>query len=93
MNIIKKSQSLFFNKWFFINISVFFYMTVLLVNFFYNTYNSYKETNINLGSYEKNLPENKKLNIDVWYEEETNLWLKASFDKKGYWEYRLKIIN
>ena len=59
MNIIKKSQSLFFNKWFFINISVFFYMTVLLVNFFYNTYNSYKETNINLGSYEKNLPENK----------------------------------
>ena len=32
----------------------------------------------------------KKLNTDIWYEEKTNLWLKASFDKTGYWEYRVK---
>ena len=35
----------------------------------------------------------KKLNIDVWYEEETNTWLKAAFNKSGYWEYRLKNNN
>ena len=27
---------------------------------------------------------------DVWYDEETKLWLKAAFDKAGYWEYRIK---
>ena len=55
--------------------------------------NTYDALRFNLSSTDQSLPENKKLNIDVWYEEETNLWLKASFDKKGYWEYRLKIIN
>ena len=32
----------------------------------------------------------KKLNTDIWYEENTYLWVKAAFDKTGYWEYRLK---
>jgi hypothetical protein len=44
----------------------------------------------NFKSSDENLPEKKKLNTDVWYEEDTLLWLKASFDKQGYWEYRLK---
>jgi len=44
----------------------------------------------NFKSTDKNLPEKKRLNIDVWYDEKTNIWLKASFDKTGYWEYRLK---
>lgn len=44
----------------------------------------------NFKSSDENLPEKKKLNTDVWYEEDTFLWLKASFDKQGYWEYRLK---
>ena len=35
----------------------------------------------------------KKLNTDIWYDEGTLLWLKAAFDKNGYWEYRLKEIN
>jgi len=55
--------------------------------------NTYDALRFNLSSTDQSLSENKKLNIDVWYEEKTNLWLKASFDKKGYWEYRLKIIN
>ena len=44
----------------------------------------------NFKSSDENLPEKKKLNTDVWYEEDTLLWLKVSFDKQGYWEYRLK---
>jgi hypothetical protein len=47
----------------------------------------------NLSSTDKNLPESKKLNIDVWYEKKTNIWLKAAFNKTGYWEYRLKTNN
>ena len=41
----------------------------------------------------KSLPDKKKLNTDVWYDEATQIWLKAAFDKTGYWEYRLKLNN
>ena len=44
----------------------------------------------NFSSADKSLPDKKKLNTDIWYEEETLLWLKASFTKQGKWEYRLK---
>ena len=37
--------------------------------------------------------DSKKLNTDIWYEEETYLWVKAAFEKTGYWEYRIKKIN
>jgi hypothetical protein len=60
------------------------------INLYEKTYNALR---FNLSSTDQNLPENKKLNIDVWYEEETNVWLQASFNKKGYWEYKLKNIN
>jgi len=60
------------------------------INLYEKTYNALR---FNLSSTDKSLPENKKLNIDVWYEEETNVWLQASFNKKGYWEYKLKNIN
>tara|TARA_B100001093_G_C26626430_1_gene926934 strand:+ start:76 stop:759 length:684 start_codon:yes stop_codon:yes gene_type:complete len=51
---------------------------------------TYKTLRFNFKSSDKNLPDSKKLNTDVWYEEKTNLWVKAAFDKTGYWEYRLK---
>jgi hypothetical protein len=41
-------------------------------------------------SSDQTLPDNKKLNTDIWYDEATYLWVKAAFDKTGYWEYRLK---
>ena len=31
----------------------------------------------------------KKLNIHIWYDSKNLLWLKASYDKFGKWEYRL----
>tara|TARA_Y100000590_G_scaffold293707_1_gene330833 strand:+ start:632 stop:1312 length:681 start_codon:yes stop_codon:yes gene_type:complete len=31
----------------------------------------------------------KKLNMHVWYDSKTLLWIKASYDKIGKWEYRL----
>ncbi len=51
---------------------------------------TYKTLRFNFKSSDKNLPDSKKLNTDIWYEENTYLWLKAAFDKSGYWEYRLK---
>jgi hypothetical protein len=53
----------------------------------------YEALRFNFSSSDENLPENKKLNTDVWYDEKTKIWLKAAFNKKGYWEYRLKNFN
>ena len=44
----------------------------------------------NFKSSDETLPDSKKLNTDIWYEEKTFLWVKAAFDKTGYWEYRIK---
>ena len=54
---------------------------------------TYNALRFNFSSSDASLPENKKLNTDVWYDENTKLWLKAAFNKTGYWEYRLKDIN
>ncbi len=32
----------------------------------------------------------KKINLNVWYDVETLIWLKMSYEKLGHWEYRLK---
>ena len=53
----------------------------------------YKTLRFNFKSSDETLPESKKLNTDIWYEENTYLWVKAAFDKTGYWEYRLKKVN
>ena len=50
----------------------------------------YKTLRFNFSSSDPSLSKDKKLNTDIWYEEETYLWVKAAFDKTGYWEYRLK---
>ena len=51
---------------------------------------TYNALHFNFKSSDESLPDNKKLNTDIWYDENTLLWLKAAFDKTGYWEYRLK---
>jgi hypothetical protein len=50
----------------------------------------YDALRFNFSSSDKSLPDKKKLNTDIWYDEKTKIWLKAAFDKTGYWEYRLK---
>ncbi len=53
----------------------------------------YKTLHFNFKSSDETLPESKKLNTDIWYEENTYLWVKAAFDKTGYWEYRIKKVK
>ena len=54
---------------------------------------SYNTLHYNFSSTDKKLKKDKKLNTDVWYDEKTLNWVKASFNKKGKWEYRLVVIE
>ena len=54
---------------------------------------TYKTLRFNFKSSDVKLPDSKKLNTDIWYEEGTYLWVKAAFEKTGFWEYRIKNIN
>ena len=53
----------------------------------------YSALRFNFFSSDSSLSKDKKLNIDVWYDEKSLMWLKASFDKDGYWEYRLRYFD
>ena len=54
---------------------------------------TYNTLHFNFSSTDKKLGKDKKLNTDVWYDEETLNWVKATFKKKGRWEYRLVLIE
>ena len=54
---------------------------------------TYETLHFNFSSTDKKLDKKKKLNTDVWYDEKTLNWVKASFNKKGKWEYRLVLIE
>ena len=43
-----------------------------------------------LISKKRDLPENKKLNFDIWFHKKTGLILKVKYSKMGEWEYRVK---
>ena len=54
---------------------------------------TFKTLHFNFKSSDETLPDSKKLNTDIWYEEDTYLWVRAAFEKTGYWEYRIKKVN
>ncbi len=54
---------------------------------------TYEALHFKFLSSDETLPDNKKLNTDIWYDAETLIWLKAQFIKQGNWEYRLKKLN
>ena len=53
----------------------------------------YSALKFNFYSKDQSLSKDKKLNMDVWYDERTLIWLKASYKKSGDWEYRLKYFE
>ncbi len=50
---------------------------------------SYKTLHFNFLSDDELPIDKKKLNINIFYDEETLLWVKSSYKKFGEWEYRL----
>ena len=54
---------------------------------------NYDTLHFNFSSTDEKLSKDKKLNTDVWYDEKTLNWVKATFKKKGNWEYKLVLIE
>jgi len=54
---------------------------------------TYETLHFNFSSSDEKLSKDKKLNTDVWYEAKSLNWVKASFKKKGNWEYKLVSID
>ena len=54
---------------------------------------NFNTLHFNFSSTDKKLGKGKKLNTDVWYDEQTLNWIKASFEKKGKWVYKLVYID
>jgi len=50
---------------------------------------SYKTLHFNFLSDDELPIDKKKLNINIYYDEKSLLWLKSSYQKFGEWEYRL----
>jgi len=53
----------------------------------------YSALKFNFSSKDQSLSKDKKLNMDVWYDEKTLIWLKANYKKSGNWEYRLRYFE
>jgi len=54
---------------------------------------TYKTLHFNFSSTDKKLGKDKRLNTDIWYDERTLNWIRATFEKKGKWEYKLVEIK
>ena len=51
---------------------------------------NYVAARYKLKSKNDGLPDNKKLNFDIWVDKKNNLILKVAYKRMGDWEYRLK---
>jgi len=53
----------------------------------------FETLNFHIFSNDNKPMKEKKLNIKIWYEAETLVWVKASYEKLGKWEYRISNIQ
>ena len=51
---------------------------------------SYETEHFKLKSKNQSLPDDKKLNFDIWLDKNTGLIIKVKYSRMGEWEYRLK---
>ncbi len=56
-------------------------------------FKTFNTLHFNFSSSDSKLKKDKRLNTDVWYEEDTLNWVKATFKKSGNWEYKLVYIR
>ena len=50
----------------------------------------YSTLHFTIRSKNQDIPDDKKLNFNVWYNEKNGMIFKVSYSKLGNWEYRLK---
>ena len=53
----------------------------------------YKTDHFKLKSKDMTLPDDKKLNFDIWLDKKTSVIVKVTYERMGNWEYRLKKIE
>ncbi len=53
----------------------------------------YDVEHFRLFSTNPNLPDDKKLNFEIWYDKKKALIIKVAYKRLGLWEYRLKEIQ
>ena len=46
-----------------------------------------------LTSKDMTLPEDKRLNFDIWLDKKTSVIVKVTYERMGSWEYRIKNIE
>ena len=51
---------------------------------------SYETEHFKLKSKNQNLPDDKKLNFDIWLDKSSGIIVKVKYSRMGEWEYRLK---
>ena len=53
----------------------------------------YETEHFKLMSKDLTLPDDKKLNFDIWLDKKTSMIVKVTYERLGNWEYRLKNFN
>ncbi len=53
----------------------------------------YETDHFKLTSKDMSLPEDKKLNFDIWLDKKTSVIVKVTYERMGNWEYRLKNLK
>ncbi|WP_440926328.1 DUF6134 family protein [Candidatus Pelagibacter sp.] len=53
----------------------------------------YETDHFKLTSKDMSLPEDKKLNFDIWLDKKTSVIVKVTYKRIGDWEYRLKNLE
>ncbi len=53
----------------------------------------YETDHFKLISKDMSLPEDKKLNFDIWLDKKTSVIVKVTYERMGNWEYRLKNLE
>ena len=46
-----------------------------------------------LKSKDMSLPKDKRLNFDIWYDQDSSRIIRVTYSRMGNWEYRLKNIE
>ena len=54
---------------------------------------NFETLNFHVFSNDKKPMKEKKLNIKIWYDNQTLLWVKASYERFGVWEYRIAEVK
>ena len=53
----------------------------------------YEVDHFTLKSKDNNLPKDKKLNFNIWYDRDSSTIVKVSYSRMGNWEYKLKKLE